>query len=251
MRTLFQKHLRALPLFAAALAVAPAAQASYTYRAELVLVERLVDPESVVEQMAGRLTEPGEAAPKALWVEDANGQRLSDLRLVGENQITLARSAQRLENSGRFRILAKAAWYQSFPPNYRSEPMQVAIGDWLPGAGHREVEGTITIERQRYLHVEVALNHWQPTAAGEQTAIELQNQTAVAEPGAPESAADSSDASADPATDSQTPLAPVAREPQAELLTWIRETRRMRSEEIHFLDSPTIGVLVLFRRIGS
>ena len=32
-----------------------------------------------------------------------------------------------------------------------------------------------------------------------------------------------------------------------ELVTWIRETRRMRSEEIHFLDSPTIGVLVYFR----
>ncbi|MCS5561751.1 MAG: peptidoglycan binding protein CsiV, partial [Marinobacter nauticus] len=34
-----------------------------------------------------------------------------------------------------------------------------------------------------------------------------------------------------------------------ELVTWIRETRRMRSEEIHFIDSPTVGVLVFFKKI--
>ena len=42
----------------------------------------------------------------------------------------------------------------------------------------------------------------------------------------------------------------VAAEPAPlELITWIRETRRMRSEEIHFIDSPTVGVLVFFRKI--
>jgi hypothetical protein len=37
--------------------------------------------------------------------------------------------------------------------------------------------------------------------------------------------------------------------PRAELLTWIRENRRMRSEEVHFLDSPTLGVLIFFKKI--
>ena len=37
--------------------------------------------------------------------------------------------------------------------------------------------------------------------------------------------------------------------PRAELLTWIRETRRMRSEEVHFLDAPTLGVLIFFKKI--
>ncbi|MEO9588720.1 MAG: CsiV family protein, partial [Marinobacter sp.] len=48
-----------------------------------------------------------------------------------------------------------------------------------------------------------------------------------------------------------TDQAPVssASQPKAELITWIRETRRMRSEEVHFLDSPTIGVLVFFKKI--
>ncbi|MCL1488093.1 MAG: peptidoglycan binding protein CsiV [Marinobacter sp.] len=41
----------------------------------------------------------------------------------------------------------------------------------------------------------------------------------------------------------------VQSEPQ--LLTWIRETRRMRSSEIHFLDSPTIGVLIYFAKIEN
>lgn len=35
------------------------------------------------------------------------------------------------------------------------------IGDWIDNARTREVEGHITIDRQRYLHVNVHLNHWQ------------------------------------------------------------------------------------------
>ena len=44
---------------------------------------------------------------------------------------------------------------------------------------------------------------------------------------------------------------PMAAPAPLELLTWIRENRRMRSEEIHFLDSPTIGVLVFFKKIEA
>lgn len=101
--------------------------------------------------------------------------------------------------------MAAAGWYQSFPPNYNGEAMQVAVGDWLAEAGHRDIEGQITINRQRYLHVDVELNHWRPSTTAE----------------------------------------------GAELITWIRENRRMRSEEVHYLDSPTIGVLVFFNKVGE
>lgn len=55
---------------------------------------------------------------------------------------------------------------------------------------------------------------------------------------------------ADSLTSETTDQLPAASSMTPELLTWIRETRRMRSEEIHYLDSPTIGVLIFFRKIA-
>ncbi|MEQ9544938.1 MAG: CsiV family protein [Marinobacter sp.] len=192
------------------------------YRAEIVIIERLVDPQNVEERMANRMPEPVGNMAKQMKVIRSDGSVGTSLRLAPETDLRLRSVAQRLENSGRYRVLMTAGWYQSFPPNYDGEPMQVAVGDWLADAGHREVEGHITIDRQRYLHVGVHLNHWTPGSSspypvqGDTTGNELQSASTRA---------------------------------SAELLTWIRETRRMRSEEIHFLDSPTIGVLVFFRRV--
>nr|WP_281246593.1 CsiV family protein [Marinobacter zhejiangensis] len=222
---------------------AMAQSAGNAYRAEIVLLERIVAPEDVEEQMANRRVQPQPELPSQLVVTDANGNSHSTLRLVPKHEMTLSRAADRLVNSGRYKVLMTAGWYQSFPPNYNGQPMQVAVGDWLPEAGMREVEGTITIDRQRFLHVGVELNHWQPmpqTSQPQQT--ELQT-------GQPESVA----AMASGGELQGAGSIEIMDEPQlnAELLTWIRETRRMRSEEIHFLDSPTIGVLVLFKKIGG
>ncbi|MBR9870525.1 MAG: 5'-methylthioadenosine phosphorylase [Gammaproteobacteria bacterium] len=211
------------------------------YRAEIVILQRLVDPAAVEEQMAGKQIEPSRNVAKSLWVEDASGRRMSDLKLAARNELHLGRAASRLENSGNYRILAAAGWYQSFPPNYDGSPMRVAVGDWLTGAQQKAVEGHIEIDRKRYLHVGVHLNHWQDGPAPEVSA------PAVATSSSPEtSGAEQTSSIADMAEKAQT----VAAEPApAELVTWIKETRRMRSEEIHFIDSPTIGVLVFFRKL--
>lgn len=203
------------------------------YRAEIVILQRLVEPASVEEQMAGKQIEPSRNVAKSLWVEDASGHRISDLKLAGRNELHLGRAASRLENSGNYRILAAAGWYQSFPPNYDGSPMRVAVGDWLSGAQQKAVEGHIEIDRKRYLHVGVHLNHWHDGPAPEVSA------PAVATNSTP-------DASGSEETGS---IADMAEPAPAELVTWIKETRRMRSEEIHFIDSPTIGVLVFFRKL--
>jgi len=229
------------PLIAIALALAfllvPAgaamaqARADF-YRAEIVIVERLVAPASVQEQMADKQVEPPLNGISSLWVVDASGNRQSDVSLAGRNELHLNQAAARLENSGNYRVLATAGWYQSFPPNYDGQPMKVAIGDWLSQAGQRAVEGHIEIDRQRYLHVNVHLNHWQDSGQSQ--------------PASSTAAEDGNQAENQLQPDAAYPSAAAA---PAELITWIRETRRMRSEEIHFIDSPTIGVLVFFRRI--
>lgn len=214
------------------------------YRAEFVIMERIDNAESVTEQMANHGVQPTPETPDVLWAVSKNGTPNSTLKLVPANELYLNGAAQRLTHSGHYKVLMRAGWYEAFPPNYKGKPLRVKVGDWLEGANTREVEGTITIDRERYLHVNVHLNHWkladkQPTTSTPEAPVE--HAESDSEP----------DSIADMATGMGTAKAAPAATAPIELLTWIRETRRMRSEEIHFLDSPTIGVLVFFRKIEA
>jgi len=214
------------------------AAGSDNYRAEFVILERIVDPDTINEHMSGKEVEPTPGTDSILWAAGPGGTPESTLKLVPRSQLHLNAAAGRLERSGKYRVLLATGWYQSFPPNYQGKPLRVAIGDWLPGAGTREVEGTITIDRQRYLHVGVHLNHWREVPLS----IEPMSVPVPEEPTA--QTPESTDALAPEPLPAATTMTP-------ELLTWIRETRRMRSEEIHYLDSPTLGVLIFFRKIAS
>jgi len=244
------------------------------YRAEFVILERKVDPANVNEKMASRIPEPSNLdIEEILRAVDRNGTAETTRKLVPQSELHLNTAANRLENSGRFRILLATGWYQSFPPDFDGEPLRVAIGDWLADAGHREVEGHITIDRQRYLHVDVHLNHWQPLPRLQTTLGQDSDDATDATAGTDNPLKDDAAGQETPDSDQRAPgndeaedsltsmatggdIAGVdpaevsgAEWPRAELVTWIRETRRMRSEEVHFLDSPTIGVLVFFKKI--
>ncbi|MDX1799590.1 MAG: CsiV family protein [Marinobacter sp.] len=225
-----------------------------TYRAEILIVERKVAPSEVAEKMASRHPEPAEDVTGKLWVEDQSGQRLSDLNLVPRKDLYLSSAADRLERSGRFKVLAAAGWVQSFPPDYKGEKMRVAVGDWMDQAQQREIEGYISIDRLRFLHVTVALNHWQPVpsapAVAEGAGAAHKDQRAgTARSASQQPASQPAQVAGPSGLPSGSQMHGPAQENQKQLLTWIRETRRMRSEEIHYLDSPTIGVLVYFKPI--
>lgn len=207
------------------------------YRAEFVVFERIVDPDAIAEQMADRDVAPTPVTDDVLWSVSEQGEAFSTLKLAPKRDLYLKTAAQRLENSGRYRVLMTAGWYQHFPPGYQGRPLRLALGDWIADAGLREIEGTVTIRRQRYLLVSVELNHWRPAPQ-----FRYQELTPP-QPALSGLAADTGPALAEvPAMATDAPL---------ELVTWIRETRRMRSGEVHLLDSPTIGVLVYFRRVGD
>lgn len=244
------------------------------YRAEFVILERKIEPDDINERMASRVPEPPNPdITEILRATDGSGTVETTLDLVPRSELHLNSAANRLENSGRYRVLLATGWYQSFPPDFEGEPLRVAIGDWLADAGHREVNGHITIDRQRYLHVGVHLNHWQPLPtenkpvglidgglnadrSPDTDGSEEADGSEEGSAGAEDSEAGGDDAESAQAVDiaesleqSGQALISGVNWPRAELLTWIRETRRMRSEEVHFLDSPTIGVLVFFKKI--
>jgi len=228
------------------------AQDSNAYRAEIVLLERKLDSGSIEEQMASRHPEVAEA-DKQLWVMGQDGQRLSDLELVPRSELSLNNAIQRLEQSGRYRILASAGWYQSFPPDYKGEALRIAVGDWLEEAGHREIEGTIRIERLRFLHVSAKLNHWQPAIDGPtQPQPDQANEDQAVDRTTPDTGGQGSiQLTGNDLPEDALAANAMPQQTRKELVTWIRETRRMRSEEIHFMDSPTLGVLIFFKKIES
>ncbi len=243
------------------------------YRAELVIYERKIEPDAINEKMAGRLPQPPNLkAERILRHTDETGNARTNMKLVPRKELHLASAAERLENSGRYRVLLAEGWYQAFPPDFKGKPMWVTAGEWLPGAGHTDVQGMITIDRQRYLHVNVRLNHWLPASAGDSLlGVDLNAETPSrpAPPKIPIEPAGKKQPTGIPtagqtATTTDNSAGAIAPEnevqperelvaglnwPRADLLTWIQETRRMRSEEVHLLDSPTLGVLIFFKKI--
>ncbi len=147
---------------------APSAQAA-GYAIEVLVFENLYpdtsetfDPEAGVPDMMGTT----EYSPAALG---------------------LAGVAQSLRQSANYRVLAHKAWVQ---PENRSTPTTV-----FGSEGGGTLEGTVQVERRRYLHVSVDL---------------------------------------------------LFQDAQLESVR-VTEDRRMRSEELHYLDHPKLGVLTIAR----
>ncbi|GGY64054.1 CsiV family protein [Marinobacter zhanjiangensis] len=252
----FNSSGRLFAALALLVALAAPALAEDRYRAEVVVLERLADP-IVKEQMADKAPEVKEGL-KRLWVVDPSGTVRSDLDIT--SNLTLNTAASRLENSGKYRVLMKTGWIQQFPPDYDGKPLLIEVGELLEEAGHRAVEGTIEINRRRYLLVNVELNHWRnaadPGADGERDGSAPESASPDTGEGT-ESTESTESTENDGGDGTGADTRGVGTSPASspgmkaasgkELVTWIREIRRMRSEEIHFLDSPTIGVLVYFR----
>jgi hypothetical protein len=99
------------------------------------------------------------------------------------------------------------------------------------------------------LLVTLELNHWQE-ASGNNSPARSTASSGEADRKGQEGQQPPSDGETS-SEDSPIATGSVGTAPSAssnkELITWIRETRRMRSKEVHFVDSPTIGVLIYFR----
>jgi len=122
-----------------------------------------------------------------------DGMPLSANEELAKSDYGLSDEANRLARQG-YEVLYHNAWLQQFNPNTQSTLMLVdPFGSF---------EGTVRIERQRFLHVYPQVNLY--TALGAE------------QPGS------------------------VIR---------LQESRRMRSQEIHYIDHPVMGMLVLFRPV--
>lgn len=137
--------------------------------------------------------------------------------------------ARSLNRSSRYRLLKHIAWRQPVPVSDENSPVLIQAGERY--ADRFEVDGTLTVRRSRYLHVDADLWYTQFVQKYEQ-----------------ESPMPDIVSRLDSATLRQYPdLVEAARRKDNYLpiqAHTMRVSRRMRSSTLHYLDHPYFGVLI-------
>lgn len=235
---------RTLMLIVLLAAAAAQAQASDLYRVELLLFER-VHGEPELESAEAPPERPDHGLPLWVntgWTPEIDGEaalndespailKTPDIIALPQDGLRLGTVARTLRNDDDYRLLALTGWDNELPPGYRTVPLVV---DLIAGAeGDHRIRGTLSLERRRYLHVDANL--------ARMTAEKPRFQVAPIPP---------QQASYPGIGIIQQPLSPDFLYPTPEKQwvteTWLKELRRMRSEEIHYLDAPTFGLIVYF-----
>ncbi|MGH1440283.1 MAG: CsiV family protein [Cellvibrionaceae bacterium] len=143
-----------------------------------------------------------------------------------------------LRKDNNYKVLTHKSWRQRMDRESKSPAIVISGGESIDG--HRELEGTIKIHIARYLHVSTDL--W--LTQGKEGS-NLTWPVVPTKPGSSSSRSSNKDNSND-VSSAQTSFNlrsyPVAT---------LRERRRMRSKELHYIDHPLMGVLILFTPIGG
>ncbi|WP_020679760.1 CsiV family protein [Marinobacterium rhizophilum] len=163
------------------------------YKVE-ILVFANQDPAALQEQVWRSLDVPQLAGAAELG-NGGNGayQRLPD------NNLVLTAEKNRLSRQQGFRTLFHSAWYQPVSNENNSRPVHLRGGQLMPNGAY-ELDGYITIDRNRLLHLRPDLYYTSTQSDG------------------------------------------------TLLTATINTPRSLEANEIHYLDHPLFGVLVLIQR---
>ena len=139
------------------------------------------------------------------------------------DRFQLRREANRIESHGLGRILFHGRWLQAVPPREAPDPILVSGGNRLAAAPPlQELVGSVGVTLGRYLHFKADLFFHSP-------GLGLAPTGAIMDAGGQSLLLGEPDVGADPLTGGYMQLS---------------ESRRMRSEELHYLDHPKLGLVV-------
>jgi hypothetical protein len=148
---------------------------------------------------------------------------------------------QLLIENRRYQMLYKAAWRQPFVDKNDAPTIFISAGE--PQArDRRELEGTLRLHKGRYLHVDAHLvlgkyeENFQAISTGSTEALNASPNSF--DPN------HSDDSRFDNASD-----VPSQQEVIALELFELKQSRRIRSGELHYLDHPKFGMLIQINRI--
>jgi hypothetical protein len=184
----------------------PALAESPVYKVE-VLVFAHQDAAAMHEQSWSSLEVPHRPGAAQL----GNGGSGSYQRLPGSN-LVLTAEKNRLARQPGFRTLFHGAWYQPVGNQNSARAVRLRGGQLMPNGAY-ELDGYISIDRGRFLHLRPDLYYSQSLST--QYANNADNSEDLG----------------------------------SQVLTARLDTpRRMQANEIHYLDNPLFGVLVLIQR---
>ncbi len=157
-----------------------------------------------------------------------------------ERELTLNRARQRIDRALDLRLLAHLAWRQPATPATDSPAVFIQAGKQF--GIHFELEGTLTVREKRYLHVDTDMffSEYKTAILAEHKdwSAFLENKTK------PETSLFDLRSDGSLLIDSRGLTSnqqnPYTREITAEL----KQSKRIKSGELHYLDHPLFGILV-------
>lgn len=182
--------------------------------------------------------------PAPYWTRLSQGP----LQLYQPKELQLTRQARALERSSDYRLLFHDAWQMRVVGEDRSLPLLVEAGNYY--GGQPELFGKLKLSVARYLHLETDLYlHTfealdQPASASPLNQLLIQNRSSL------QTDLSFSSRLAEPTADDQQQTSPLLTEQayQIKESAPMKQRRRMRSGELHFIDSPYLGLLIRIER---
>ncbi len=199
------------------------AQSASWYQVE-VLIFANEDPAALDDEFwPTGLTIP--AQPNAVPLAASSKSQQAYRKIPGSSLLFTA-ERKRIAKYDGFRVLFHGGWTQPVTSKRNARPVHIKAGQILDN-GQYELEGYITIDKGRFLHFRPNLFHSRQLTRQERNILlsfEQQNNSA------------DENAGTSPASAFEVP----------DFLTiQMDQGRRMRSKEVHYLDHPLMGILVL------
>lgn len=209
----------------------------------------------VSQQVATPAELPLTDEEKAFFGNEELAPKITAFRSINTEDEEFTQTLRRLRNSKAYKILTTKTWRQPGLAQSASIPVLIQAGEEFDG--NYELEGTINITLSRYLHVqsnlwlseyvkqiELSNTWWEESTFENAPAFEglLTDSTYALEKG------NSSKEGLD--TGSATPLLgalninETTAHYEAIRTVVIDESRRMRSNELHYLDHPLFGMII-------
>jgi hypothetical protein len=139
-------------------------------------------------------------------------------RWLGPETFRLAPDERRVQRAGLGRVLFHGKWLQNVPPRESPDPILIQAGERLSEpSGVYELEGTVGVTLGRFLHFRADLFFHAPGLGLAPVAVAL-------------------DGNGVARVDPLPTLKPAYMA--------LSESRRMRSDEVHYLDHPKLGLVV-------
>lgn len=183
--------------------------------------------------------------PRTVALEASNSpdEIIDGYRKLTGSALSLHGEKNLLRKSGKYRVLYHSGWLQPVAHTQNPRPIRIRAGEILDN-GMYELDGYIAVGRGRYLHFRPDLFHSRRLSPAQAEKLnQMHNKSDSTDP---ENSTTALPSDLNSVTSSAEPSSPLGMFPEIpEVLTVnLNQARRMRSEELHFIDHPLMGVLV-------